>query len=199
VGGGASGQLSWENRRMGGPERGGTKGGLVMEKREFDIDTLYEDLAGRFRALGQLFDQFGSRDGAHKLVDSLISEDGAAFNRLIEPVDIPSIPQLGICAWVREIIDRVVVTPTRVEVCVLREDLTPEERALYLSIAMRHGAVIPLTEAQEAIMTLGQGPEIPPGPFLEELKANGLVHCDDKDKHDVSTVVVLGKPERVCV
>jgi hypothetical protein len=49
------------------------------------------------------------------------------------------------------------------------------------------------------MMTLGQGPEIPPGPFLEELKANGLVTCDKKPKHDVSTVVVLGKPERVCV
>jgi hypothetical protein len=82
---------------------------------------------------------------------------------------------------------------------VLRDDLTTEERVLYLSIATRHGARIPLTEAQEAMMTLGQGPEIPPGPFLEELKANGLVTCDKKPKHDVSTVVVLGKPERVCV
>lgn len=171
-----------------------------MEKKgEANLDTLYQDLAGRFRALGQLFDQLGSRDGAQALVDSLISEDGSAFNRLIEPLDIPDFPQLGKCFWVREIIDRVVANPTLVEVCVLRDDLTPQERVLYLSIAMRHGTAMPLTEAQNAMMTLGQGPEIPPGPFLEELKANGLVTCDQQVKYDVSTVLTLGIPERVCV
>jgi hypothetical protein len=171
----------------------------MEEKGEFNLDSLYQDLAGRFRALGQLFDQLGSRDGAQALVDSLISEDGPAFNRLIEPLDIPDIPQLGKCFWVREIIDRVVANPTVVEVCVLRDDLTPEERVLYLSIAMRHGMVMPLTEAQRAMMTLGQGPEIPPGPFLEELKANDLVICNRQAKADIVTVLTLGKPERVCV
>ena len=173
--------------------------GLVMEKSEANLDTLYQDLAGRFSALGQLFDQLGSRDSTQTLVDSLISEDGPAFNRLIEPLDIPSIPQLGKCFWVREIIDRVVANATLVEVCVLRHDLTPAERALYLSIALRHGMGIPLTQAQTAMMTLGQGTEIPPGPFLEELKANNLVTCNKQVKYDVSTVLTLGKPERVCV
>ncbi|MGH2673867.1 MAG: hypothetical protein ACRDKA_13165 [Actinomycetota bacterium] len=77
----------------------------------------------------------------------------------------------------REIIDRVIVTPTEVEVCVLRDDLTPAERGLYLMIAIRHGALIPLTKAEGSLIMLGPGPEIPPGPFLDELKANDLVDC----------------------
>jgi hypothetical protein len=177
------------------------KGELAMEESNAGFDSLAEDLAGRFRALGRLFDQLGSKEAAHKLLDSLISEDAATFNQLIEPLDIPNIPELGKCVWVREIIDRVVVTPTLVEVCVLRDDLTPAERALYLSIAIRHahGPLVDLTEAELVLTTLGDDQGIPPGPFLEELKANGLVTCSSRVKYEVSTVLVLGKPEKVCV
>jgi hypothetical protein len=170
-----------------------------MAEQDLELEGLYRDLAERFNALSQLFAEFGSPKGARQLVDTLVSGDAAAFNRLIDPLDIPTIPPLGKCFWVREIIDRVVVTQTLVEVCTLREGLSGAELALYLSIARRHGALIPLTTAEEAITALGDGEGIPPGPFLDELKANGLVTCTTKVKKDVSTKLALGKPERVCV
>jgi hypothetical protein len=170
-----------------------------MAEQDLDLEGLHGDLAGRFSALSQLFAEFGSPKGARQLIDTLVSGDAAAFNKLIDPLDIPDIPPLGKCFWVREIIDRVVVTSTLVEVCTLRDDLTGAELVLYLSIARRHGALIPLTEAEDAIAALGDGEGIPPGPFLDELKTNGLVTCTTRVKHDVSTKLALGKPERVCV
>jgi hypothetical protein len=170
-----------------------------MAEQDLELEGLHRDLAERFNALSQLFAEFGSPKGARQLVDTLVSGDAAAFNRLIDPLDIPTIPPLGKCFWVREIIDRVVVTTTLVEVCTLRENLSGAELALYLSIARRHGALIPLTAAEEAITALGDGEGIPPGPFLDELKANGLVTCTTTVKKDVSTKLAFGKPERVCV
>jgi hypothetical protein len=40
---------------------------------------------------------------------------------------------------------------------------------------------------------------IPPGAFLDELKANGLVTCESRMTYDTNTILVLGKPEQVCV
>jgi hypothetical protein len=170
-----------------------------MAEQDLELEGLHRDLADRFSALSRLFAELGSPKGVRRLVDTLVSGDAEAFNRLIDPVDLPDIPQLGKCFWVREIIDRVVVTTTLVEVCTLREDLTGAELVLYLSIARRHGALIPLTAAEDAITALGDGEGIPPGPFLDELRANGLVTCTTRVKHDVSTKLGLGKPERVCV
>jgi hypothetical protein len=168
-----------------------------MKKDDLDLDSLYQDLAGRFRALSVLFSQLGSQDAVQQLLESLISGDADAFARLIEPVEIPNIPPLGKCFWLREIVERVAVTPTLVEVCRLRQDLTPAERWLFIQIARRYGALILLVDPRLA--NLGEGPEIPLGPFLDELRANGLVTCKPEVKYDVSTTPVLGKPERVCV
>ncbi|HXG63631.1 MAG TPA: hypothetical protein VNO70_00900 [Blastocatellia bacterium] len=171
-----------------------------MKKSDFNLDGLYEDLAGRFRALSGLFGQLGSPDAVQQLLDNLISGDAEAFARLIEPAAMPSIPQLGKCFWLRGIIERAVLTPTLIEVCVLRDDLSPDERRLYLQIAIRHKERIHLSEADMVLWKLGNGPEIPPGPFLDELKANGLVTCKTEVKYDTSTVQgPFGKPERVCI
>jgi hypothetical protein len=119
---------------------------------------------------------------------------------LIEPVQIPGIPQLGKCFWLREIIELGVETPTLVEVCVLRDDLTPNERRLYMRIVIKYGVHTPLSNAEKVFHTLGEGPEIPPGRFLDELKANGLVTCKTKVKFDVSTTQgPFGKYELVCI
>lgn len=171
-----------------------------MKKSDFDLDSLCQDFAARFRALSQLFGQLGSQEAVRELLENLVSGDAEAFARLIEPVEIPNIPQLGKCFWLREIIERVTMTPTLVEVCVLRGDLTPVERILYIQIARRYGALIPLGDAELALWRLGATPEIPPGPFLDELKANGLVTCKTEVKYDVSTTQgPFGKPQRVCI
>jgi uncharacterized membrane protein YccC len=40
-----------------------------MEKGEANLDDLYQDLADRFRALSQLFDQLSSPESAQALLD----------------------------------------------------------------------------------------------------------------------------------
>ena len=151
-----------------------------MEKHDSNLNHLYQDLAGRFKALSRLFGQLGSQEGAQRLLESLISGDTEAFVRLIEPLEIPDFPQLGKCFWVREVVERVVVTPTGfVEECWLRDNLTPEERALYLQIAFRHRQGRPIGGAMEVTLRAGHS-VIPPGPFLDELKANGLVACEQR-------------------
>jgi len=38
-----------------------------------------------------------------------------------------------------------------------------------------------------------------PGPFLDELKLNGLVTCTVETIYDTSTTLVFSNPERVCI
>lgn len=167
-----------------------------MEKRDSDLESLYQDLAYRFGALSRLFDQLSSPEAAQELLDSLTSGDAATFNRLIDSVDVPV---LGKCFWVRDIIERIVVTPTGfVEECWLRDNLTEAERRLYLEIAFRHRQGTPVAQSMEVTISSGRS-VIPPGPFLDELKANGLVACELRMTYDTSTTLVLSKPERVCI
>ena len=169
-----------------------------MNKRDCSLDELYQDLADRFGAVGRLFIQLSSPKATQELLNSLGAGEAAAFNRLIDGVELPL---LGKCFWIREIIERVVVTPTgEVEDCWLRDNLTPDERLLYYLIAFRHSRVSPIANSME--VTLQEQIEryvIPPGAFLDELKANGLVTCERRMTYDTSTTLVLGRPERVCV
>lgn len=169
-----------------------------MEKRDSSLDELYQDLADRFGALGRLFTEISSPKTAQELLNSLATEDAAAFNRLVDRVELPL---LGKCFWVREIIERVVATPTGlVEDCWLRDDLTSDERSLYFLIALRYRQGTPIAGSMQVALQENLGRRvIPPGAFLDELKANGLVTCESRMTYDTSTILVLGKPERVCV
>jgi hypothetical protein len=41
---------------------------------------------------------------------------------------------------------------------------------------------------------------IPPGPFLDDLRRNGLVDCEPGEQtYDSGLTRILGLPERVCV
>ena len=170
-----------------------------MENKDSNIDDLYRDLAGRFRAVSKLFRKLGSEETVHQLLDSLISRDSDAFNRLIEAVDIPDLPPHLKCRLYREWIEQVICDPYTVKVCRLRPDLTPDERLQYLLIAFRHRPSQPVAaEPGIGITLLGENPEIPPGPFLDELKANNLVTCEDETRYDCSLQLVFGPPEWVC-
>jgi hypothetical protein len=168
-----------------------------MEKGDSNLDDLYRDFADRFRALSQLFGQLGSPERAQELLDSLISEDAEAFTRLVDRVDYPM--QVGKCFWVREIVERIVSTPSGfVEECWLRDDLTLQERMLFFQIAFRHRQVTPVAGGMEVTLRDGRS-IIPAGPFLDELKANGLVTCALRMTYDTSTTLGLSKPERICI
>ncbi len=170
-----------------------------MENRDANLDDLYQDLADRFRALSQLFGQLGSPESAQALLDSLISEDAEAFNRLVDRVDYPI--HVGKCFWVREIVERIVSTPSgTVEECWLRDDLTSQERGLYLEIAWRHNILVAWEERPKLTLEDGRIVRIviPPGPFLDELKANGLVTCAERITYSPIHGVAAGKPQRLC-
>jgi hypothetical protein len=169
---------------------------FVMERGEANLDDLYQDLAHRFRALSRLFGQLGSPESAQALLDSLISEDGVAFNRFVDRVDYPM--PIGKCFWLKEIIESTIGGPNgTVEECWLRDDLTSQERGLYLAIAWRHNILVALEERPKLTLE-DRRVVIPPGPFLDELKANGLVTCEWRITYS-SIGVAAGKPQRVCI
>jgi len=170
-----------------------------MERGEANLDNLYQDLAHRFRALSQLFGQLGSPESAQALLDSLITEDGVAFNRLVDSVDYPM--PIGKCFWLKEIIESTIGGPNgTVEECWLRDDLTSRERALYLAIAWRHNILVAWEERPKLTLEDGRLERIviPPGPFLDELKANGLVTCALRITYSPIHGVAAGKPQRLC-
>jgi hypothetical protein len=174
---------------------------LIMEHSDSNLDGLYQDLARRFRVLSQFFGKLGSEEAVQQLLDSLISRDAIAFNRLIETVDIPDIPPGLKCRVIhQDLIEKVLYIPYTVEVCRLRPDLTPDERRQYLGIAFRYLPTVQSTMSHiEMRLTLfGEAPEIPPGSFLDELKANNLVTCNSEVKYDLTLVGGLGPPEEIC-
>jgi len=170
----------------------------MMDKPNSNLDGLYQELADRFGALSQFFGHLSSPKAAQELLDGLTSEDGAAFNRLIDRIEIP---MLGKCFWVLELVKKAVVTPTGwVQDCYLRDNLTSPESQTYLQILWRHfpggrGSVAP------PIVTLQDGRHlITPGSFRDELKANGLVVCDPlRMTYDTGITVVFSKTETICV
>ena len=170
-----------------------------MENKDSNIDDLYHHLARRFRAVSQLFRKLGSEESVHQLLDSLILRDPDAFNRLIETLDIPDLPPHLKCRLYREWIEQVICDPYTVEICRLRLDLTADERLQYLLIAFRHRPLQPIaTQPAIGISLLGENPEIQPGPFLDELKANNLVTCNHETRYDCKLQLAFGPPEWVC-
>lgn len=171
-----------------------------MKNKDPNIDDLYRHLARRFRAVSKLFRKLGSEEAVHQLLDSVVLRDSDAFNALIDGVDIPDLPPNLKCRLVYEWVEEVVCDAYTVPVCRLRVDLTPDERLLYLLIAFRHRPQPPVTATTgQGITLIGENPEIPPGPFLDELKANNLVICKPETRYDCKLKQVFGPPEWVCV
>ena len=173
-------------------------GRATLQERDSLPSESYSDLAERFGTLSQLFRQLSSPNATQELINSLVAGDAEAFGRIIDGVKFPT---LGKCFWVWEVIERVISTPTGfVEECSLRNDLTPAEWGLYLSIAFRHRHMQPVAKTMEVTLEVHDGRHIiPPGAFLDELKANGLVECALRMTYDTSTTLLPGKPERLCV
>jgi hypothetical protein len=166
-----------------------------MEKRDSNLDGMYQELAERFGALSRLFGELSSPDAAKELLDSLTLADVARPFPQIVDIDIPMV---GKCFWLRQLIEHVVVTPTSSVVCRVRDNLTSYEIGLYFSIAWRHrDRTVVGKQIAGAIHDTSR--EVPPGPFLDELKVNGLVTCKFETTYDTSTTLVFSNPERVCI
>jgi len=137
-------------------------------------EQLAKELRERSRALASLYDRLATDEGARTLVDALASGKAEDFAHVYEGLELPVHDR---CAWVRDAVDVIVSEPKPSDECVLRDDLTPDERLLYLMIAMKHAQIFyPVPSRVPAPFVLIPA-LIPPGPFLDELKANGLVEC----------------------
>lgn len=162
------------------------------------LDQVAADFAARAGALADLFARWRKPAVARTVIASLLADDGDTFRELLRDFDPPV---LGKCWWVREVVDRVVATVELRTVCRLRTDLTAGERALYLRLALQfreHAAV--LAQPGGALDAIGApGPEIPPGPFLDALRAEGLVTCADEPVESAGLQQVLAKPALLCV
>lgn len=153
-------------------------------------------LAERFRVAGELLGRFGTPKAVERLVEVLVNDDGDGFHRFLDDLDIEL---LGACYWLRELVERVIVTPTGyVRTCWLRDDLTPDERRLYFMIALRHRKDSPFSIAIDRTNPFGRA-EIPEGAFRDELDAAGLLHCEQVMTYESHLTVALGPPERICV
>jgi hypothetical protein len=169
-----------------------------MKPPDTNLDALYQELAGRFGALSQLFGKLNSPKAVQQLLDGLTSNDGAGFQPFVDQLNLP---MLGKCYWLQEVIERVVSTPAGLIPgdCWLRDNLTQQERWEYLQIALRYRIRRPVDST--AVVTLKNGHYvIPPGPFLDELKAAGLVTCGPPQmSYETTVTIALSKPELVCV
>ena len=106
---------------------------------------------------------------------------------------------VGKCFWLRQLIEQVIITPTGfVEVCRVRENLTPSEIGLYFSLAWQYRDRT-LVGKQLAGAIHDTSRVVPPGPFLDELKVNGLVTCKYEMTYDTSIKLVFSNPEWVCI
>ena len=165
-----------------------------MENRDSNLAGLYQELAERFGALSQLFDQLSSPEAAKELLNSLTLADVAKpFPQI---VDI-NIPMFGKCLWLRQLIEHIISTPTSEVVCRVRDNLTPYELELYFSIAWRHRDRT-VVGKQKAGAIHDTSRVVSPGPFLDELKINGLVTCNYETTYNTSVTLVFSNPELVC-
>jgi hypothetical protein len=155
---------------------------------ESDVMVLYQELAHRLRTLGAMFTDLATEDGAERLLGSLVADDPRDLRELIGRYDLPKFPELGLCVWVREVLDSVLLTPNVDQRCAIRPDLTPHERLSVLLIAGKH-AVLLIEPFDEQT--------IAPGPFLDELKARKLVNCKPTSA-STGPLNLLGPPHRFC-
>jgi hypothetical protein len=160
-----------------------------MAELESDIERLHRDFGQRLRALGAMFSDLGTDEGAARLLRSLVADDADEFHELIDRYDLPDFPTLGRCVWVREVMDSVLLTPNVDEVCTIASNLTPQQRLTLLAIARKH--LVLLIEPLE-------GQAVAPGPFLDELKEHHLADCKQTSGH-VKPLSLLGPYERFCV
>jgi len=133
---------------------------------------------------------------------SLLAGDGDTFRELLRDFDPPL---AGKCWWLRDVVQAMVADVEFRSVWRLRTDLSGGERRLYLRLALQHrqqgAAWLSLAggDASRATGTAGApGPVIAPGPFLDALRAEGLVVCVDEPVELAGLRQVLAKPAPLC-
>jgi hypothetical protein len=163
-----------------------------------ELDDVAQRIAAQSAALGQVLDRLSRPDVARAVVDSAVRGDARTFEGLFKGIEV-QVPNK--CVWIADTVEK--LTSTFVgfeEQCRLRDDLTPDEWIQYVLITLRHH---PPTKVEDdgppTFEVVGDGHVvIPPGPYLDDLKANGLVTCQLVKKYSSGISLFPGKPERFC-
>jgi len=163
---------------------------VKLELTDRAIDEALSDLSDEFaREAGELanvFESWRKPEVAREVVESLINQDREAFRALLEPGIDPSDPRdpdetrIAICyklLLLAEKLGRPKSVKTGTETCRLRTDLSPDERRRYLAIAFQFTDGQIWERGAADVLIGSEGPVVPPGPFLDALKAEGLVKC----------------------
>ena len=161
-----------------------------LDLSEQAINTAVADLSEAFAreagAFADVLERWRRPEVARKVVASLLNGDRDAFNSLIEPgfdpggVD-PDGKRLALCYKLLLLAQKLGQPKfgRGPEICRLKTDLSLAQRVRYLAIARQFRNVYVWEDGAarglsgEAV----EGPIIPPGPFLDALKAEGLVVC----------------------
>jgi hypothetical protein len=162
--------------------------GAVSAHASDGSEQLAKQLRERARALASLYDRLATDEGADTLVKAIGSGKPDDFARVYEGLELPVHDR---CAWVRDAIEVLSFTPQPAEECYLKSPLTHQEQVLVFIIAMRHG---------QLLLDQGSGRlRIPSGPFLDDLKANGLVDCKPVFAQSGSQRLLVSPPYRFCL
>lgn len=160
---------------------------------EAALDLVAADFAARAGALADLLQSWRCLARARVVVASLLARDEETFEELLRDFDPPL---LGKRPWLHGIVERIVGDVELRSVYRLRTNLTAGERALFLQLVQqfRHVGALSLA-ARDAS---GRSPAIVAGPFLDALRAEGLVTCVDEPVERAGLQQVLAKPTQMC-
>ncbi len=156
-----------------------------------EFDDLASHIAAQSAALGQVLDRLSRPDTARAVVDSALKGDARTFTAIFDGIDVP-VPNK--CVWISDTVEKLTSTFVGFEQqCRLRDDLTQAEWLQYVRITLRYYPGGP------GFVVVGDGHVvIAPGPYLDELKAYGLVTCELVKKYSSGISLFPGKPERFC-
>jgi hypothetical protein len=164
-----------------------------------ELDDIAGHIAEQSAALGQVLDRLSKPEVARAVVDSAVRGDARTFEGLFEGVEV-KVPNR--CVWIADTVERLTSSFVALEEqCRLRDDLTASEWLQYVLITRRHFPPKPVDEnGGPGFVVMGDGHVvIPPGDYLEELKAFGLVRCELVKKYSSGIFLFPGKPERFCL
>lgn len=167
---------------------------------EAALDRAAADFAARAGALADLLQRWRRPALARTVLASLLAGDGDTFRELLRDFDPPL---AGKCWWLRDVVQAMAADVEFRSVWRLRTDLSAGERRLYLRLALQHrregAAWLPLAGGDATRATGAIGPVIVPGPFLDALRAEGLVVCVDEPVELAGLQQVLAMPALLCV
>jgi hypothetical protein len=154
------------------------------------VAELSDQLAREAGAFAEVFQSWRRPEVARSVVESLLNGDAETFKALLQPgldafdPDPSDREAIGIALCYKllllvEKIGQMKRIPSNTETCRLRTDLTADERRRYVAIAARFtDAEVWEVGVGRGLTAVGEdGPVVPPGPFLDALRAEGLLNC----------------------